>query len=79
MGTITDGNNDWLIDHGASKHMTEFKESFVKLYEHESPHKVKLVDEYQYPIKGSEESSYKLDSRMQRPCSHKSLSNQRTT
>ena len=30
--------------------------------EHESPHKVKLGDDYQYPIKGSGESSYKLDS-----------------
>ena len=43
--------------------MTGFKESFVKLFEHESPHKVKCGDEYQYPIKGSGESSYKLDSR----------------
>ena len=34
----------------------------MKLSEHESPHKVKLVDDYQYPIKGSGESSYKLDS-----------------
>ena len=42
--------------------MTRFKESFVKLSEHESPHKVKLGDDYQYPIKGSGESSYKLDS-----------------
>ena len=31
--------------------------------EHESPHKVKLGDDYQYPIKGSGEASYKLDSR----------------
>ena len=30
--------------------------------EHDSPHKVKLGDDYQYPIKGSGESSYKLDS-----------------
>ena len=29
---------------------------------HESPHKVKLGDDYQYPIKGSGEASYKLDS-----------------
>ena len=41
--------------------MTGFKESFVKLSEHKSPHKVKLGDEYQYPIKGTGESSYKLD------------------
>ena len=43
--------------------MTGFKESFEKLSEHNSPHKVKLGDDYQYPIKGSGESSYKLDSR----------------
>ena len=61
-GTVTHGSNDWLIDSGASKHMTRFKESFVKLFEHESPHKVKLGDDYQHPIKGSGESSYKLDS-----------------
>ena len=61
--TIKHGSNDWIIDSGASKHMTGFKESFVKLSEHESPHKVKLGDDYQYPIKGSGESSYKLDSR----------------
>ena len=41
--------------------MTGFKESFMKLLEHESPHKVKLGEDYQYPIKGSVESSYKLD------------------
>ena len=35
----------------------------MKLSEHESPHKVKLGDDYQYPIKGSGESSYKLDLR----------------
>ena len=62
MGTVTHGSKDWLIDSGASKHMTGFKESFEKLSEHNSPHKVKLGDDYQYPIKGSGESSYKLDS-----------------
>ena len=33
------------------------------MFEHESPHKVKLGDDYQYPIKGSGEASYKLDCR----------------
>jgi len=60
--TISHGSNDWLIDSGASKNMLRFKESFVKLFENDSPHKVKLGDDYQYPIKGSGESSYKLDS-----------------
>ena len=36
-GTITHGSNDWLIYSGDSKLMTGFKESFVKLSEHESP------------------------------------------
>ena len=63
MGTITYGSKYWLIDSAASKHMIGFKESFEKLSEHNSPHKVKLGDDYQYPIKGSGESSYKLDSR----------------
>ena len=42
--------------------MTSFKELFEKLSEHNSPHKVKLGVDYQYPIKRSGESSYKLDS-----------------
>ena len=62
IGTVTHGSNDWLIDSGDSKHMMGLKESFVKLSEHESPHKVKLRDDYKHPIKGSGESSYKLDS-----------------
>ena len=34
----------------------------ICLNKHDSPHKVKLGDDYQYPIKGSGEASYKLDS-----------------
>ena len=33
-GTVRHGSKDWLIDSGASKHMTGFKESFEKLSEH---------------------------------------------
>ena len=43
--------------------MTGYKESFIKLSEHESPHKVKLGGDYKYPIRGSGEASYKIDSR----------------
>ena len=60
-GNITHGSDDWLIASGAFKHMTRFKESFVRLSKHESSHKVKLGDDYQYPIKGSGEYSYKID------------------
>ena len=62
-GNITHGSDDWIIDSGALKHMNRFNESFVRLSEHESSHKVKLGDDYQYPVKASGESSYKLDSR----------------
>ena len=62
MGTVTHGRNDWLIESGSSKNMTGFKEYFLNISEHKSPHKVKLEDDYQHPIKGSGESSYKLDS-----------------
>ena len=50
-GTISHGS-DWLVDSGDSKHMTGYKESFINLSKHDSPHKVKLMDDYQYPIKG---------------------------
>ena len=43
--------------------MTGYKESFGNLSVHESPHKVKHGDDYQYPIKGSGETFYKLDFR----------------
>ena len=61
-GTVTHGSNDWLVDSGASKHMTQYKKYFINLSKHVSPHKVKLGDYYQYPIKGSGESSFRLDS-----------------
>ena len=53
--TISHRSNDWLVDSRASKHMTGYKEFVVNMYEQESPHKVKLGDDYQYPIKGRRE------------------------
>ena len=62
-GIISHRSTDWLVDSGAYKHMTRYKESFDNMSDHESPHKVKLGDDYQYPIKGSGEASYKLESK----------------
>ena len=59
--SIIHGSNDWIVDSGASKHMMVYNESFVNMSDHESPHKVKLGDDYKYPIKGSGEASYKLN------------------
>jgi hypothetical protein len=61
-GTINPGNDTWLVDCGGSKHMTGLKGSLSKLIHKDSPHNVKLGDDYQYPIKGVGEASYKLDS-----------------
>ena len=42
--------------------MTGFRDFLSNLTEKDSPHKVKLGDDYQYPIKGGDEASYRLDS-----------------
>ena len=49
--SVSPGNDTWLINNGASKHMTGFKESLSCLEQNESPHKVMLGDDSQYPIK----------------------------
>ena len=59
---MTPGEDTWLIDSGASKHMMGQKKTLSKLEEKSSPQKVSLGDDYQYPIKGVGEASYKLES-----------------
>jgi hypothetical protein len=43
--------------------MTGYKDSLLDMVHKDSPHKVKLDDDYQYHIKGVGETSYKLDSK----------------
>ena len=62
FGSVTPGEDTWLIDSGASKHMTGKKATLSNLEEKNSPQKVSLGYYCQYPIKGIGESSYKLDS-----------------
>ena len=62
-GAITHGSDTWLIDSGASKHMTGHKDSLTRITQKDYSHKVQLGYYYQYPIKGMEEASYKLRSR----------------
>ena len=61
--SVSPGNDTWIVDSGASKHMIGYKDSLSCLVQKESPHKVMLGDDSQYPIKGIGEASYKLDSR----------------
>ena len=44
-----------------SKDMTGKKTTLSNLEENNSPHKVSLGNDYQYPIKGIDESRYKID------------------
>ena len=60
-GSVTPGEDTWLIDSCSSKNMTGKKMTMSNLEENNYPQKVSLGDDYQYPIKGIGESSYKLD------------------
>ena len=63
-GSVSPGNDTWLVDSGASKHMTGYKDSLSCLVQiKESPHKVMIGDNFQYPIKGMGEASYKSESK----------------
>jgi hypothetical protein len=53
----------FLIDTGSSKHMTDQRDILSSLTEKNFPQKVTIGYDYQYPIKGGGESTYKLDSR----------------
>jgi hypothetical protein len=61
-GSVTRGKDTWLIDSGASNHMTGKRNTFSCISEKNFSQKVTLGDDYQYPIKGVGESNYKLDS-----------------
>jgi hypothetical protein len=61
-GSVSLGEDTWVIDSGASKHMTGKKNTLSCISENKFSQKVTLGDDYQYPIKGIGESNYKLDS-----------------
>jgi hypothetical protein len=58
---VSPGEDTWLIDSGASKHMSGQRDILSCLTKMKFPQKVTLGDDYQYPIKGVGESNYKLD------------------
>jgi hypothetical protein len=61
-GSVSLGEDTWLIDSGDSRHMTGQTDILSCLTENNFPQKFTLGDDYQYPIKGVGESNYKLDS-----------------
>jgi hypothetical protein len=60
--SVTPGEDTWLIDSGASKHMMGQRYILSCISENKFSQKVTLGDDYQYPIKGVGESNYKLNS-----------------
>ena len=48
---MTPREDTWLIDSGASKHMTGKNQTLSRLEEKKYPQKVSLGDDYQYHIK----------------------------
>jgi transposase InsO family protein len=60
-GSVTPGEDTWLIDSGASKHMTRQRNILSCISEKKFSQKVTLGDYYQYPIKGVGESNHKLN------------------
>jgi hypothetical protein len=61
-GTITQGNDTWLVDSGASKHMTGFISSLTNLTEKSTSLQVELGDDSRHVVKGVGEASLQLDS-----------------
>jgi len=62
-GTITQGSDVWLIDNGASKHMTGCKNSLSEVIEKKnSSLQVELGDDSKHAVKGIGEASFRLDS-----------------
>jgi hypothetical protein len=61
-GTIPTSNNIWLIDSGANRHMTGYKEHLTELVEKDSRLHVVLGDDARYAVKGTGITSLQLDS-----------------
>jgi hypothetical protein len=59
-GSMSPGEDTWLIDSGSSKNTTGQRDILSSLTEKNFPHKFTLGYDYQYPIKGVGESNYKI-------------------
>jgi hypothetical protein len=61
-GTVPIDNNIWLIDNGASRHMTGYRDHLTDLVEKETNLHVVLRDNARYNVKGVATSTFQLDS-----------------
>jgi hypothetical protein len=61
-GVVTKSEEIWLVDSGASKHMTGFKQNLVNYRDKKFNVKVELGDDGTYAIKGVGSTSFQLQS-----------------
>jgi hypothetical protein len=61
-GTVPTHNDIWLIDNGASRHMTGYRDHLTDLVEKETNLHVVLGDNAKYNVKGVGTSTFQLDS-----------------
>jgi transposase InsO family protein len=64
-GIVPTNYNAWLIDGGASRHMTSFRDHLTNFVEKETHLHVVLGDDARYNVKGVRTSTFQLDSDMQ--------------
>lgn len=62
MGSISNNKETWLVDSGASRHMTGYRCALTDLTEHKSSVEVEMGDETTYSIRAIESTSFRLDS-----------------
>lgn len=61
-GSISNNKETWLVDNGASRHMTGYRCALTDLTEHKSSIEVEMGDETSYSIQGIGSTSFRLDS-----------------
>ena len=59
---MTPRSDTWMISSGTSKHMIGQNTTLSNFEERDSPQKVSLGYDYQYPINGIGEATYNIDS-----------------
>jgi hypothetical protein len=57
-GTITNSFETWLVDSGASRHMTSYRSALIDLTERKSYVHVELGDDATYAIQGVGSTSF---------------------
>ena len=63
-GSITNSANSWLVDSGALRHMTRFREALTSYMKKKFTNQVELGDDTTYKIEGVVSISFQLDSRI---------------